>query len=73
MLPIDADMDDLRREARAEGRYRLDPIDVDNRAIASAPAERREETLSPAVPTASAATYHPCSGAITTSSMASRH
>jgi len=55
MLPIDADMDDLRREARTEGRYRLDPIDVDNRAIASAPAgyvciHPSEPTVEPAPP-----------------------
>src|SRR5512144_341444 len=37
-LPIDADMEDLRREARIEGRYRLDPLDDQNRAIANAPA-----------------------------------
>src|SRR6185503_352704 len=37
VLPIDADMGDLRREARSEGRYRLDAIDEHNRPIASAP------------------------------------
>jgi len=37
-LPINADMEDLRREVRgAEGRYRLDAIDEDNRPIAGAP------------------------------------
>jgi len=38
VLPIDADMDDLRREVRSEGRYRLDPVDDRNRTIADAPA-----------------------------------
>jgi hypothetical protein len=38
ILPIDADMDDLRREVRTEGRYRLDPIDEHNRPIAGYPA-----------------------------------
>jgi hypothetical protein len=33
VLPIDADMDALRREARAEGRYRLDPVDDRSRMI----------------------------------------
>jgi hypothetical protein len=37
ILPIDADMDDLRREVRTEGRYRLDPIDEHNRPIAGCP------------------------------------
>jgi hypothetical protein len=37
VLPIDADMADLRREARSEGRYRLDAIDESNRPIAGAP------------------------------------
>src|SRR5512139_859354 len=37
VLPIDADMDDLRREARSEGRYRLDVIDEHSRAVAGAP------------------------------------
>lgn len=38
VLPIDADMDDLRREARNEGRYRLDPIDEHSRPIPGCPA-----------------------------------
>src|SRR3954469_21444424 len=33
VLPIDADIDDLRHEARMEGRYRLDPVDEQGRAI----------------------------------------
>lgn len=37
VLPIDADMEDLRREARTEGRYRLDAVDDTNRLIAGAP------------------------------------
>jgi len=38
VLPIDADMEDLRREVRgSEGRYRLDAIDEDSRPIAGAP------------------------------------
>jgi hypothetical protein len=38
VLPIHADMDDLRREARSEGRYRLDAIDEHSRPIAGASA-----------------------------------
>jgi hypothetical protein len=37
VLRIDADTADLRREARSEGRYRLDAIDENNRPIAGAP------------------------------------
>jgi hypothetical protein len=37
-LPIDADMDDLRREARLEGRYRLDPVDDHGRTLGNVPA-----------------------------------
>jgi hypothetical protein len=37
-LPMDADIEDLRREARGEGRYRLDPVDDHNRAVANAQA-----------------------------------
>jgi hypothetical protein len=33
ILPIDADIEDLRREARADGRYRLDSVDEQNRPI----------------------------------------
>jgi hypothetical protein len=32
-LPMDADVEDLRREARGEGRYRLDPVDEHNRLV----------------------------------------
>ena len=38
ILPVDADMDDLRREARHEGKYRLDPLDEHSRPIAGCPA-----------------------------------
>lgn len=38
VVPIDVDMDDLRREVRSEGRYRLDPVDDRNRTISDAPA-----------------------------------
>ena len=38
VLPIDADMADLRREARTEGRYRLDLVDDHNRVIPNTPA-----------------------------------
>jgi len=38
ILPIDADMDALRHEARTEGRYRLDPVDEHNRMIPNATA-----------------------------------
>jgi hypothetical protein len=33
ILPIDADIDELRHEARMEGRYRLDPVDEQGRVI----------------------------------------
>lgn len=38
ILPIDADIDDLRQEARMEGRYRLDPVDENGRPIETASA-----------------------------------
>src|SRR5262245_36544728 len=38
VLPIDADIEDLRHEARIEGRYRLDPIDEHGRSIEAASA-----------------------------------
>src|SRR5256885_40780 len=38
ILPIDADMEDLRREARHGGRYRVDVLDEHNRPIAGCPA-----------------------------------
>lgn len=38
VLPIEADVDDLRAEVNAPGRYRLDPIDDENKTIAGASA-----------------------------------
>src|SRR5437762_1968054 len=38
ILPIEADIDDLRRAAPIEGRYRVDAVDEHNRMIAGAPA-----------------------------------
>src|SRR5215468_2267455 len=38
ILSIDADIDDLRHEARQEGRYRLDPVDEHGRGIETASA-----------------------------------
>src|SRR5262245_17721738 len=38
VLPVDAELDDLRREVGAPGRYRMDPVDVGNRPIPAAPA-----------------------------------
>jgi hypothetical protein len=38
MLPVESDMEDLRREARGDGRYRLDALDEHNRYIAGSPA-----------------------------------
>jgi hypothetical protein len=37
VLPVDADMSDLRREVRAEGRYRLDAVDAQWRAVPGCP------------------------------------
>lgn len=37
VLPIDADIDDLRTEVETTGRYRLDLVDQNNKAIAGAP------------------------------------
>jgi hypothetical protein len=37
-LPLDADIEDLRREARGDGRYRLDPVDDHNRTVPNAQA-----------------------------------
>src|SRR5438105_11956589 len=55
-LPMDAEIDELRREARAEGRYRLDPVDDHNRTVPNTqssyvcvhPIERAPETGAPA-------------------------
>lgn len=38
ILPIDAEIDDLRHAARGEGRFRLDPVDEHNRMIPQVPA-----------------------------------
>lgn len=38
VLALEADVDDLRAEVNAPGRYRLDPIDDENKTIAGAPA-----------------------------------
>lgn len=38
VLPLEADVDDLRGEVSAPGRYRLDPVDDENKPIANAPA-----------------------------------
>lgn len=38
VLPVDAELDDLRREVGTPGRYRLDPVDQGNRPIPAAPA-----------------------------------
>ena len=38
VLPVDADLDDLRDESGTPGRYRLDPIDDTQKPIANAPA-----------------------------------
>ena len=51
VLPIESDIDDLRSEAGAAGRYRLDPVDTANRPIADAPAGYvfvHEERIAPA-------------------------
>ncbi|MEO7735055.1 MAG: hypothetical protein ABIY55_29135, partial [Kofleriaceae bacterium] len=55
-LPMDADIEDLRRETRGDGRYRLDPVDDHNRAVPNAqaayvcvhPIERAPEPAAPA-------------------------
>src|SRR5215470_6853906 len=60
-LPMDADLEDLRHEARGEGRYRLDPVDENNRSVPGAqssyvcvhPIERAPDlAASPVAPTA---------------------
>ena len=38
VLPLEADVDDLRAEVNAPGRYRLDPIDDTNKPIENASA-----------------------------------
>ena len=64
VLPIDADMDDLRREVRGEGRYRVDALDEHSKPIAGCPAgyvcihdgEARVEPLPAQKPVATIAT-----------------
>src|SRR5581483_1019039 len=59
-LPLDADIEDLRREARAEGRYRLDPVNDHNSPFPNAQAsyvcvptvEREREPVAASVPVA---------------------
>src|SRR5262249_26345426 len=54
-LALDADIEDLRREASGEGRYRLDPVDERNRPLPNTQAsyvcvhaiERALETVAP--------------------------
>ncbi len=56
VLALEADVDDLRAEVGASGRYRLDPIDDQNKPIANAPAGYvmvHELTPASAAPTAS--------------------
>src|SRR6185369_6199633 len=69
-LPMDADIEDLRREAEAgsivevAGRYRLDPVDDHSRLVPDAqasyvyvhPVERAPEPVAPAAPAAMAQT-----------------
>ena len=38
VLPLEADVDDLRAEVGSPGRYRLDPVDQENKPIDKAPA-----------------------------------
>ena len=38
VLPLEADVDDLRAEVGSPGRYRVDPVDETNKPIANAPA-----------------------------------
>lgn len=52
VLPIDAEVDDLRHEANAAGRYRLDPVGDDNKPIEYATAAYVfiHEDRTPAIP-----------------------
>lgn len=55
VLPIEADVDDLRAEVNAPGRYRLDPVDDENKTIAGAPAGYvMVHELAPVAPSAAA-------------------
>src|SRR5262249_33693409 len=58
-LPMDADVEDLRREASGEGRYRLDPVDDRNRPVPNTQASyvcvpALERAAGPTAPPASA-------------------
>ncbi|HEY1811002.1 MAG TPA: hypothetical protein VGG74_01510 [Kofleriaceae bacterium] len=60
VLPIEADLDDVRQETGAPGRYRLDPIDEGNRPIAGASAGYVYVHAEPQVASATSATrYEP--------------
>src|SRR5262245_20578544 len=58
ILPVDGDVEDLRREARDIGKFRLDPVDEHNRPLAGAqsayvcvhPIERAPEPPPPPPP-----------------------
>lgn len=55
VLPLEADVDDLRAEVNTPGRYRLDPIDDENKTIAGAPAGYvMVHELAPVAPSAAA-------------------
>jgi hypothetical protein len=49
-LPIDADLDDLRRLVDQSGRYRLDQIDALGKAIPDAPSAYIQVNLEPSLP-----------------------
>jgi hypothetical protein len=61
VIPIDADLDDLRRESGASGRYRLDPVDESFKPLPNAmagyvyvhPVERERAHESASAPIAS--------------------
>jgi hypothetical protein len=62
VLPLEADVDDLRAEVGTAGRYRLDPIDDQNKPIANASAGYvmvHELAQAPAATVNSATTYVP--------------
>jgi hypothetical protein len=60
VLPLEADVDDLRAEVGTPGRYRLDPIDDTNKPIANAPAGYvYVHDIAPAAPSAAGAIVTP--------------
>jgi hypothetical protein len=64
---MDADIEDLRRESRDIGKFRLDPVDDHNRQIPNAPASYVcvhpiERTPEPATPAPAPASTVPGSG-----------